>query len=106
MEIKLIASKFPYGLKMMSKNTLSEPQPDSASYSLYSFLHQINNPAFINDPLYFAGLVSIAQQFPVSDNVRVRVVATAGGAVSSGVPTGTEVNIARDLDIEDLHKHF
>ena len=33
-EIKLIANKFPYGLKIMSKNTLSEPQPDSASYSL------------------------------------------------------------------------
>ena len=31
-EIEFIASLFPYGLKMMSKNTLSEPQPDSASY--------------------------------------------------------------------------
>ena len=30
-EIELIASKFSYGLKMRSKNTLSEPQPDSAS---------------------------------------------------------------------------
>ena len=29
--IKIIASYFPYGLKMMSRNTLSEPQPDSAS---------------------------------------------------------------------------
>ena len=30
--IEIIASSFPYGLKMMSRNTLSEPQPDSASY--------------------------------------------------------------------------
>ena len=30
-EIELIASLLPYGLKMMSKNTLSEPRPDSAS---------------------------------------------------------------------------
>ena len=30
--IEIIASYFPYGLKMMSRNTLSEPQPDSASY--------------------------------------------------------------------------
>ena len=29
--IEIIASYFPYGLKMMSRNTLSEPQPDSAS---------------------------------------------------------------------------
>ena len=32
MEIELIASYFLYGLKIMSNNTLSEPQPDSASY--------------------------------------------------------------------------
>ena len=30
--IEIIASYFPYGMKMMSRNTLSEPQPDSASY--------------------------------------------------------------------------
>ena len=30
--IKIIASSFPYGLKMMSRNTLSEPQPDNALY--------------------------------------------------------------------------
>ena len=35
-EIKLIASKCPYGLKMMSKNSLSEHQPDSASYNVLS----------------------------------------------------------------------
>ena len=29
--IKFIAIYFPYGLKMMSRNTLSLPQPDSAS---------------------------------------------------------------------------
>ena len=29
--IEIIASYFPYGLKMMFRNTLSEPQPDSAS---------------------------------------------------------------------------
>ena len=28
-------SSFPYGLKMMSKNTLSELQPDSASYGYF-----------------------------------------------------------------------
>ena len=32
--IEIIASYFPYGLKMMSRNTLSEPQPDSASYNV------------------------------------------------------------------------
>ena len=32
--IEIIASSFPYGLKMMSRNTLSEPQPNSASYSV------------------------------------------------------------------------
>ena len=30
--IEMIAVYFSYGLKMMSRNTLSEPQPDSASY--------------------------------------------------------------------------
>ena len=30
-EIEIIASYLPYGLKMKSRNTLSEPQPDSAS---------------------------------------------------------------------------
>ena len=34
MVIEIIASYFPYGMKMMSKNTLSEPQPDSASYPI------------------------------------------------------------------------
>ena len=29
--IEIIASYFPYGLKIMSRNTLSAPQPDSAS---------------------------------------------------------------------------
>ena len=33
MVIEIIASYFPYGLKMMSRNTLSEPQADSASYA-------------------------------------------------------------------------
>ena len=33
--IKIIASYFPYGLKFMSRNILSEPQPDSASYPNY-----------------------------------------------------------------------
>ena len=31
MVIEIIASYFPYGLKIMSRNTLSEPQPVSAS---------------------------------------------------------------------------
>ena len=31
-EIIASASYFPYGLKIMSRNTHSEPQPDSASY--------------------------------------------------------------------------
>ena len=30
-EIEIIASYFPYGLKMMSRNTFYEPQPGSAS---------------------------------------------------------------------------
>ena len=30
--IEIIASYFPYGLKIMSRITLSAPQPDSASY--------------------------------------------------------------------------
>ena len=30
--IEIIASYFPSGLKMMPRNTLSVPQPDSASY--------------------------------------------------------------------------
>ena len=30
--IEIIASYFPYGLKMMSRNNLAEPQPDNASY--------------------------------------------------------------------------
>ena len=30
--IEIIAIWFPYGLKMMSRKTLSEPQPDSAAY--------------------------------------------------------------------------
>ena len=30
--LKSLLAKFPYGLKMMSRNTLSEPQSDSASY--------------------------------------------------------------------------
>ena len=29
--IEICASEFPYGLRMMSKNTLYEPEPDSAS---------------------------------------------------------------------------
>ena len=29
--IEIIDSYFPYGFKMMSRNTLSVPQPDSAS---------------------------------------------------------------------------
>ena len=33
--IEIIASYFSYGLKMMSRNTLSEPQPDSASYDFF-----------------------------------------------------------------------
>ena len=32
--IEIIASYFPYGLKFMSRDTLSAPQPDSASYLL------------------------------------------------------------------------
>ena len=32
--IEIITSYFPYGLKMMSRNTLSAPQPDSASFHL------------------------------------------------------------------------
>ena len=32
--MEIIASYFHYGLKMMSRNTLSVPQPDSASYLL------------------------------------------------------------------------
>ena len=31
--MEIIASYFPNGLKLMSRNTLSEPQPDSASYA-------------------------------------------------------------------------
>ena len=30
--IEIIATQFSHGLRMMSRNTLSEPQPDSASY--------------------------------------------------------------------------
>ena len=30
--IEIISSYFPYGLKIISRNTLSAPQPDSASY--------------------------------------------------------------------------
>ena len=30
--IKVVASEFPYGLKIMSRNTLSERQPDSTLY--------------------------------------------------------------------------
>ena len=32
--IKIYATFFPYGLRMMSRNILSEPQPDSSSYVL------------------------------------------------------------------------
>ena len=33
--IELIARYFPYGLKFMSRNTLSELQSDSASYAFF-----------------------------------------------------------------------
>ena len=33
--IEIISSYFSYGLKMMSRNTLSEPQPDSASLTTF-----------------------------------------------------------------------
>ena len=36
MVIEIIANYFPYGLKIMSRNTLSAPQPDSASNVLNS----------------------------------------------------------------------
>ena len=44
MVIEIIASYFPYGLKIMSRNTLSAPQPDSASYysHILQKLHDLN----------------------------------------------------------------
>ena len=47
--IEIIASYFHYGLKMMSRNTLSAPQPESASYRYLKY----------SSPLFWRGVLQI-----------------------------------------------
>ena len=56
--------------------------------------------------MYFPGLDPVPPQFSESANVRVGLEARAGGAVSSREPTGAEVTIAMDLNIENLHVYL
>ena len=58
MAIEIIASYFPHDLKMMSRNTLSAPQPDSAYYQ-YENLLFYNNDDFLNLCLPSVQIVNI-----------------------------------------------
>ena len=46
--LEVSLSKFSYSLKMMSRNTFSEPQPDSASYPIFLSITEVQRYDYIN----------------------------------------------------------